>query len=191
MFHCRPKIGHEKMQPPAQQIRHGLRRTAIGDLLSLEAGGLAEKMRAGKPARVADAIIQRARIGARMGDEGLQIARWIIRAHQNAKRVDADHGKRCEVAERIIARFTHQMRIGRVSGNRAEEDRVSIRRGTGGSACADGAVRAADILNDKVLPEYARQAFTIKPRQAIGAAAGRESRTDADWAVGPIGFLSA
>lgn len=78
-----------------------------------------------------------------------------------------------------------------MGGNGAEKDRVSIRRGTCRRTRAKGAIGAADIFNDEILAEYARQAFTIKPRQAIGAAAGRESRNDADRAVGPIGFLRA
>ena len=160
-------------------------------MFRLEAGGLAEKMRAGKPARIADAVIQRAGIGARMGNESLQIACWIIRTHQHAKRVDADHGKRREVAKRIIARFTHEMRIGSVRGNGAEEDRVSIRRSTGGSACADGAIRAADILDHKVLSEDAPQTFPVEPCKAIRAAAGWKCRNDAHRAAWPIGFLTA
>jgi hypothetical protein len=144
----------------------------------------AGEMVAGACAGRAELHLRLVRLG--IGDERRQIVRRQILAHREHDCLPADQPDRHEVLERVVGRMFVERLAVREGPGRAGHQLIAVGRPLRHPGGADGAARAAHVLDDHLLAEYLRQSSGQHPRAAVGPAAGGERNDEGHRPGRPI-----
>ena len=179
--------GDGEIHSPGDQVQRQRAVALVGDVNHVQLL-LRDELRGGEDAGgVAGAVIQLARIGARVGD---QVADRVhrqagVREHEEAE--DADQRDRREVVHRVVGRnLLRRRRVGH-PGCRAVVQRVAVRIGLAHRLRGDNALRARARFDDHRLAKLLGERLREDARAEFGRAAGRERHDQADGLVRVLG----
>ena len=183
---------HAERELAAHQVGDQRRDAAIGHVFGMGAGGLVDhftgQVQRGAHARRAEVVGAR-RLFAQLGQVlcGGGDARGLGGGQQQGLR--RDHAQRGEVSGAVVLDCRiDQARDGHFVG-RAQQQRVAVGLGARHALRADGAARAAEVLDDDALAQLLRQFFTEQARGQVDAAARGIAHDQRDGMVGVIGGL--
>ena len=115
-----------------------------------------------------------------VGDElGRGLHRQVL-PHQQDLRHVAHEADRLEVVHRVVGQLLVEADIGGERAGVADEERVAVGLGPCGTARADRATGARDVLDQHLLAKLLRQALGHDACQAIRRPAGREGHDGGD-----------
>ena len=119
-------------------------------------------------------VVQLARVLAQVLEQPLAVGhRHALRVHHDDLRHAGDHADGHEVGLDVVVELRVHRRRDRVV-HRAHEQRVAVGCGARGHAGADRAAGAALVVDDELPAQVLGQHRGQRPREGIGAAAGRE-----------------
>ena len=120
-------------------------------------------------------------------DEFLEIVDRQVLAHDQHRRDFGNQRDRREIGRRVVERPLVERLVLGVGADRAELDRVAVRRRLGDAQAAGHAAGAADIFDDDLLAEHFAHALPDHAAEHVGRAAGGE-RDDHGDRTGGIGL---
>ena len=123
-------------------------------------------------------------IGLRVRDQVADRARGIGRVHHQRGRRDADPADRLEVLARIEPDVVVERRADAERAGVDQRDHAAVGRTLGDHPHADGAARAAAVVDDDRLAERFAELVGKDARDDVGAAARRERHDHGDRARG-------
>ena len=171
----------------AEQVLHGRRRAAIGDLVELDAGRLLEQ-HGGEMERIADARmrdVDLARLGLRGGDQlGDRVHLQLVRVHQQHADEARRQRDRREVLLGIERDLLVEALVGREGRDVAEQDGVAVRLRLGDEVRAEIGRGARLVLDHDRLADQLLHLLPDEAREEVGPAAGRIRHDQMDRLVG-------
>jgi hypothetical protein len=177
--HVQALVAHE-IKRAGDEIVQRRSRAPIGHVDDVEAGLLTQQhagqMGGGACAR--RAVIQRARMRARIADEILQRRDRQAFAHDDVMRRDGQHADGREILDRIVMGRGIQRRTRDMRRHVVHQHRVAIGGRARRTHGAGRAARAGDVFDHEGLAERTREIFAVDARRDIGWSAGRERDHD-------------
>ncbi len=174
----------EEIDVAADKVVHRRPRAAIGDRGGRRADrGIEEKTRHVR--RRADAAMRLLEAGAvllQVGDEFLQIFRREILARDDDRGRMRRGADRHEILGRIVFDVWRQHRCCHMRAHRARKQRVAVGCGRRDPGAADGAARAADVLDHERMPERPAHRLGDDAGYHVARSAGGEGHHHCDVA---------
>ena len=124
-------------------------------------------------------VVDRSRLRLRQGDQFRQAVRGQRRMRDQELVQQHEHGRRNEIAPRVVGQLAVQVRVDREGGIGSHEDGVSVGRALGDGVGGDDGVRAGLVLHDHGLAPRRLQLVGKLARHYVDAAAGRVRDDDA------------
>ena len=167
---------------------HRRRAAAVGDVLELDAGSLAQQFdhQVGLRGRAGGGVVELVGIGLGAGDELGQRLGLHLGIDQEHHRVLRHHDHRCEIALGVIGQLHLGGRHDRVARCHHQQ-RMPVGRRLGDRVGPDDAARRRSIVDNHRLAEGALQMWTKQARHHIVQATRRKRHDQANEAGG-IGF---
>ena len=162
----------KQIHAPAQQVLVGRLGAAVRHMHQLDAGQLPERRRQHMLARTITTrcVGQLARIGLGIGHQFFKaVAGQVFARHQ---RVAVSHRQahRLEIAQAVIRQVAVQPGVDRHIGNRADQQRVAVRRGLGHRIGAHQRARTRTVFNHHGLADLFAQSFCHQAAHKVKAA---------------------
>ena len=184
--------GKHQRHLPAQQIGHRRPRAFVGNVLHIHAGlrleHLGGKMPAGAYGGRCEIDFARLCFGHR--DQFFDAAHRQRRMHHNQIRLRGEQRHRLEIADRVVRHFGLEIGYDGKGGLTGDEQVVAIGGRTRGELGADDSAGAGTVIDEKGLPQAAREFVGHRAADDVIAATRRIGNDHAHGFCGVIELRS-